>query len=444
MGIRITLPQLIHGSTPKSVRPWFMCIDEDYEQLEIPDCACWSDVRDCRLDLEAPERDPSGYGHRLGVPKGRFWGSVVPGSSSALGDALLGRRKWTGVEVLRERNLLLGSDCQAARRVLPKRRPNNSLTDELLLEIERELERADESTLGTIQSETIGIDPAWRIQFMKEMAANVEVLQIGGLRQLAANANANTNNAHLVELAGNAVAVAATATVTATVTATRTPTSQAGDDELTAALTLKETETATFCSLSSTNTASYDEAKRLFDVDGSGGVPCVGRLTLKPWQVIGVKWMMDQEKSPKPCKEEGSTDRLSFAPPAVIQTWIDECTDYFSDIFTMRVFYSGRSQAPSVRDAALSRTEMKNLWGQDGVADCRSPATSQLLLVTTCETLARRSRSVDSSDDDDDDDDDDHNNDENDAECGVGRLMWIGRFARVVCDEGHKIRGEED
>ncbi|KAI9775005.1 MAG: hypothetical protein M1839_001605 [Geoglossum umbratile] len=127
-GISITLPQLIHGSTPKSIRrrrtilPWFMGIGEDHEQLEISGCASWSEVRDCHLDLLPAERDPSGYRHRLGAPKGRFRGSVVLGSSSALGDALLGRRKWTDVEVLWERDLLLGSDCQAARSYVQRAR----------------------------------------------------------------------------------------------------------------------------------------------------------------------------------------------------------------------------------------------------------------------------------------------------------------------------------
>ena len=119
-GVRITLPQLIHGSTPVSKRRrrtillWFMCIGADHEQLEVEGCLGWSEVRRCHLDLEVPLRDPSGYGHRLGAPKERFAGSVVLGSSSALGDALVGRRKWTDPEVIRERDTLLGSDSTVA------------------------------------------------------------------------------------------------------------------------------------------------------------------------------------------------------------------------------------------------------------------------------------------------------------------------------------------
>lgn len=119
-GIRMTLPQVIHGSTQTSVRrrrtilPWFMHIDEDHEQLEVAGCLRWSEVRRCHLDLEVPRVDPSGYGPRLGAPKERFGGSVVLGSTSAVGDALVGRRKWTDAEVLRERDVLLGPDSAAA------------------------------------------------------------------------------------------------------------------------------------------------------------------------------------------------------------------------------------------------------------------------------------------------------------------------------------------
>jgi hypothetical protein len=94
------LLQLIHGSTPVSRRrgrailPWFMSVDADHEQLEVEGCLGWSEVRRCHLDPEVPSRGPSGYGHRLGAPKERFAGPVALGSSSALGDALVGWRKW--------------------------------------------------------------------------------------------------------------------------------------------------------------------------------------------------------------------------------------------------------------------------------------------------------------------------------------------------------------
>ncbi|KAI9769685.1 MAG: hypothetical protein M1840_003922 [Geoglossum simile] len=53
--VRITLPQLIHGSTPvskqrrRTILPWFMSIDADHEQLEVEGCLGWSEVRRCHL-----------------------------------------------------------------------------------------------------------------------------------------------------------------------------------------------------------------------------------------------------------------------------------------------------------------------------------------------------------------------------------------------------------
>jgi hypothetical protein len=44
----------------------------------------------------------------------RFEGSVVLGSSSALGNALVGRGKWTDAEVWLERDVVLGGDSSAA------------------------------------------------------------------------------------------------------------------------------------------------------------------------------------------------------------------------------------------------------------------------------------------------------------------------------------------
>jgi hypothetical protein len=52
--------------------------------------------------------------HRMGAPKERFLGSLVLGSSSALGDAFVGHLRWTDPRVLKERNILLGEDDQDA------------------------------------------------------------------------------------------------------------------------------------------------------------------------------------------------------------------------------------------------------------------------------------------------------------------------------------------
>jgi hypothetical protein len=66
------------------------------------------------MDLRVPAKDPSGKPHRMGAPKERSLGSLVLGSSSTLGDALVGRLRWTDPRVLKERNTLLGKDNQDA------------------------------------------------------------------------------------------------------------------------------------------------------------------------------------------------------------------------------------------------------------------------------------------------------------------------------------------
>jgi len=55
----------------------------------------WSEVRKCHLDLEAPSKGAEGAGARYGMSGMRFKASVVLGSTLALRDALVGRRKWS-------------------------------------------------------------------------------------------------------------------------------------------------------------------------------------------------------------------------------------------------------------------------------------------------------------------------------------------------------------
>src|SRR5204862_2418670 len=113
-GVRLSLPQLIRGSSKVSVRrrrtilPWYMLVDTEHKELEAKGCPGWSEVRQCHLDLEVPWLDLSGYLHKMGAPTGRFAGAVMLGSTSAMGDALVGRRKWTDPQVQRERDVVLG------------------------------------------------------------------------------------------------------------------------------------------------------------------------------------------------------------------------------------------------------------------------------------------------------------------------------------------------
>jgi hypothetical protein len=78
----------------------------------------------------------------------------------------------------------------------------------------------------------------------------------------------------------------------------------------------------------------------------------------------------------------------------------------------------------------MTPAETKTFWDKGGIADPQSAKTRRLLLLTTYETLARRFRS--NNDTSDTSNDDDHD----DCDRSGIRNMWIGRFSRVICDEG--------
>ena len=63
--IRITLPEIIHGMTPRAdaerqiVFPWFTGIREDLEHLENVDCETWSEMAACHRNMVPYDRSPS-------------------------------------------------------------------------------------------------------------------------------------------------------------------------------------------------------------------------------------------------------------------------------------------------------------------------------------------------------------------------------------------------
>lgn len=62
----------------------------------------------------APKKSTSGEGFRYGRPDFTFPGTTKLRSTSFIGDAIVGARRWTDSEVILERNLLLGDDEAAA------------------------------------------------------------------------------------------------------------------------------------------------------------------------------------------------------------------------------------------------------------------------------------------------------------------------------------------
>jgi hypothetical protein len=122
--IRLTLPNMFHGSTkttPNQRRvlyPWHTAISEDHLTLEIPGQHDWEEVARCHRDLEAPLRGVGGDAVTKDRPPFRFPAAVPMESSSALCDALIGRRKWNDPVVIMEAQLVLGKDDEAAMKYM--------------------------------------------------------------------------------------------------------------------------------------------------------------------------------------------------------------------------------------------------------------------------------------------------------------------------------------
>jgi len=72
--------------------------------------------------MEAPARGVGGEIPTHSVPPFRFPASILLEYSYALGNALVGRRRWDDPEVLMERDILLGPDVDKAREYVMKKR----------------------------------------------------------------------------------------------------------------------------------------------------------------------------------------------------------------------------------------------------------------------------------------------------------------------------------
>ena len=118
--VRITRPEIIHGSTPNAtisrrvIYPWFTAIQEDHSTLEISGQLSWAEVAACHRDMLAPRSGVGGDTVSFSCPVYRFAAGIHMPSSSALSDALIGRRSWEDPEVLLERDILLGDNAQAS------------------------------------------------------------------------------------------------------------------------------------------------------------------------------------------------------------------------------------------------------------------------------------------------------------------------------------------
>jgi len=121
-GLRITRPDVIHGSTSGSIKrrrsafAWFSGVKDDHSTLDGTGTMTWGQVANCHRDHAIPLHEPSGQQLRHAQKYYNLFPATVGiDSTSALGDALIGRRKWTDPAVLRDRNIVLGNDDEKAR-----------------------------------------------------------------------------------------------------------------------------------------------------------------------------------------------------------------------------------------------------------------------------------------------------------------------------------------
>jgi len=98
--------------------------------LDNPNTLNWEGVSACHRDLVAPTKGVGGEKPTHSVPPFRFPAAIYMESAYALGDALLGRRKWTDPEVMEQRDVLLGEDHELAARLVKEAR--HSLVEKYL------------------------------------------------------------------------------------------------------------------------------------------------------------------------------------------------------------------------------------------------------------------------------------------------------------------------
>jgi len=119
-GIRITRPDILHGSTPvsrlrrRTILPCYIAVSPDHDKLENEECETWGQLSHCHRTMEAPTLSTSGFGFAYGGPGIRFPAGVLLESSSAIGDAISCLRRWDDALVVEELGILFGTNDTSA------------------------------------------------------------------------------------------------------------------------------------------------------------------------------------------------------------------------------------------------------------------------------------------------------------------------------------------
>ena len=125
--VRITKPELIHGSTDttairRTVLPWYMGVQPDGKTLDTVESGTWDQLCIAHARQTAPFSSPSGHPNMFGTIPHRFAPATRLNLDSAVSQALVCGRHWDDPTVIQEANLLLGSDRAAARRLINRAR----------------------------------------------------------------------------------------------------------------------------------------------------------------------------------------------------------------------------------------------------------------------------------------------------------------------------------
>jgi hypothetical protein len=120
MGLRLTHPALIHGSTNQGTQQrrtlfaWHTAIHSDHSTLDGNQKVTWQDLSSSHREKMFPPTQPGGQVPKHRVPSEPFPLTGTIGNVYPLGDALVGARRYTDWQVMENVQVLLGPDEEKA------------------------------------------------------------------------------------------------------------------------------------------------------------------------------------------------------------------------------------------------------------------------------------------------------------------------------------------
>jgi hypothetical protein len=120
LGLRFTLPAIMHGSTPSADQDRYVIYDcctriNPNDELELKGQHSYSEIIACPILMQAPTKGANGDNVTKDRPLYRFPTNLAMKSSTALADAQIGRRTYEDWNVLKELHILFGPDDEKAR-----------------------------------------------------------------------------------------------------------------------------------------------------------------------------------------------------------------------------------------------------------------------------------------------------------------------------------------